>query len=98
VPGARSRPKARPGDRSSDIHDRVRHDRVDKRGKITLRYQGRLQSSGVGRTHTRTYVLVLVQDFDIRVLDAVTGELRRELTLDPATRYQPIDRPTPNRR
>jgi hypothetical protein len=98
VPGARSRPKARPGDRSSDIHHRVRHDRVDKSGKITLRYQGRLQASGVGRTHTRTYVLVLVQDLDIRVLDAVTGKLLRELTLDPAARYQPIDRPTSNRR
>jgi transposase InsO family protein len=93
-----SRPKASPGDRTSDTHDRVRHDRVDKSGKITLRYQGRLYSIGIGRTHTRTHVLVLAQDLDIRVLDAATGELLRELTLDPTQRYQPINRDQPTRR
>jgi transposase InsO family protein len=92
-----SRPKASPGDRNSDTHDRVRRDRVDKSGKITLRYHGRLYSIGIGRTHARTHVLVLVQDRDIRVIDAATGELLRELTLDPTKRYQPIDRPGPNR-
>jgi hypothetical protein len=93
-----SRPKAGPGDRTSDTHDRVRRDRVDKSGKITLRYQGRLYSIGIGRTHTRTHVLVLAQDRDIRVINSATGELLRELTLDPAKRYQPIDRPSTNRR
>ena len=39
-----TRPKATPGDRSSDSHDPVRHDRADKAGKITLRHQGRLYS------------------------------------------------------
>jgi transposase InsO family protein len=92
-----SRPKASPGDRNSDTHDRVRRDRVDKSGKITLRYHGRLYSIGIGRTHARTHVLVLVQDRDIRVIDAATGELLRELILDPTKRYQPIDRPGPNR-
>jgi hypothetical protein len=29
----------------------------------------------------------------IRVIDAATGALLRELLLDPAKRYQPIDRP-----
>ena len=72
---------------------------VDKSGKITLRYQGRLYSIGIGRTHTRTHVLVLAQDRDIRIIiDAATGELLRELTLDPTERYQPIDRPRSNRR
>ena len=33
-----SRPKATPGDRTDDTHDRVRRDRVDTSGKITLRY------------------------------------------------------------
>jgi transposase InsO family protein len=92
-----SRPKASPGDRSSDTHDRVRRDRVDKSGKITLRFHGRLYSIGIGRTHARTHVLVLVHDLDIRVIDAATGELLRELILDPTKRYQPIDRPRPTR-
>jgi transposase InsO family protein len=93
-----SLPKATPGDRDDDSHDRVRRDRVDKAGKITLRYQGRLYSIGIGRTHARTRVIVLVQDLDIRVVDAATGELLRELILDPSKNYQGTGRPPgPNR-
>jgi hypothetical protein len=89
-----SRPKATPtGDRADDTHDRLRKDRVDKSGKITLRHDGRLYSIGIGRTHARTRVLVLVQDLNIRIIDAATGELLRELILDPTKRYQPIPRP-----
>ena len=90
-----NRPKATPekGSRKADSHDRVRHDRVDKAGKITLRHGGRLYSIGIGRTHTRTRVIVLVQDLHIRIVDAATGELLRELTLDPAKRYQGTGRP-----
>jgi transposase InsO family protein len=88
-----ARPKALPGDRSADTHDRVRRDKVDAGGKITLRHQGRLYSIGVGRTHARTRVLVLVQDLDIRIIDAATGELLRDLVLDPSKRYQGTGRP-----
>ena len=94
-----SRPKANPatGDRDDDTHDRIRRDRVDKSGKLTLRYQGQLYSIGIGRTHARTRVIVLVQDLEIRVIDAATGELIRELVLDPSKRYQPIPRPDAHR-
>ena len=90
-----TRPKATPmqGSRDHDTHDRVRRDRVDKSGKITLRHQGTLYSIGIGRTHARTHVIVLVQDLDIRVIDAATGELLRELVLDPNKRYQGTGRP-----
>jgi transposase InsO family protein len=88
-----ARPKATPGDREDDTHDRVRHDRVDLSGKITLRHQGRLYSLGIGRTHARTRVLVLVQDLDIRIINAATGELLRELVLDQTKRYQGTGRP-----
>ena len=88
-----ARPKATPGDRTSDHHDRVRVDRVDKAGKITLRHGGRLYSLGIGRTHAGTRVLALVQDLEIRIIDAATGELLRDLTLDPTKRYQPTGRP-----
>ena len=88
-----SRAKATPGSRDDDAHERVRRDRVDKSGKITLRYQGQLYSIGIGRTHARTHVLVLVQDLDLRIIDAATGELIRELTLDPSKRYQGTGRP-----
>ena len=90
-----NRPKATPeqGGRETDTHDRVRRDRVDKAGKITLRYQGRLYSIGIGRTHARTRVIVLVQDLNVRIVDAATGELLRELVLDPSKRYQGTGRP-----
>jgi transposase InsO family protein len=95
-----SRPKAspEPGARATDTHDRVRRDRVDTGGKITLRHQGRLYSIGIGRTHARTRVIVLVQDLSIRIIDAATGELLRDLVLDPSKRYQGTGRPPGPRR
>jgi transposase InsO family protein len=88
-----ARPKAVPGDRSADTHDRVRADRVDADGKLTLRVGGRLHHIGIGRTHARTRVLMLVCDLHVRVIGAATGELLRELTIDPARNYQPTGRP-----
>ena len=88
-----ARPKATPGDRAADAHDRVRRDRVDADGKLTLRVNGRLHHIGIGRTHARTPVLMLIQDLHIRVINAATGELLRELSLDPTRDYQPTGRP-----
>jgi transposase InsO family protein len=88
-----ARPKAAPGDRSTDVHTRVRTDRVDTGGKVTLRHGGRLYSIGIGRTHARTRVRILVEDLDIRIIDAATGELLRELTLDITKRYQGTGKP-----
>jgi hypothetical protein len=34
-------------------------------------------------------VVLLVKDFDVRVVVARTGELIRELVVDPARNYQP---------
>ena len=96
-----ARPKATPAARH-DTHDRVRHDRIDADGKVTLRVNGRLHHIGIGRTHARTPVLLLVQDLQVRVVNAATGELLRELVIDPARNYQPIhpsptnDNTTPN--
>lgn len=84
-----ARPKAGPGDRSADTHDRVRTDRIDATGLVTLRHNGRLHHIGIGRAHAGTRVLLLVQDLDIRVINAGTGELLRELILNPDRDYQP---------
>ena len=71
----------------------MRADRVDADGKLTLRYNGKLHHIGIGRTHARTRVLMLIRDLDIRVINAATGELLRELTLNPSRDYQPTGRP-----
>jgi hypothetical protein len=60
---------------------------------------GRLHHIGIGRTHARTHVILLVHDLEIRVVNAATGELLRELTLDPTKDYQPTRAPKgPTRR
>jgi transposase InsO family protein len=94
-----ARPKATPGDRTADAHDRVRRDKISSTGNVTLRTGGRLHHIGIGRTYAGTHVLLLIQDLNIRVLNAATGELLRELTLDPSRDYQPTGAPKgPTRR
>jgi len=89
-----ARPKATPStDRNNDTHDRVRTDKVDKSGTVTLRVNGRLHHIGISRTHAGTHVRLLVQDLDITIIDAATGETIRELVLDPTRDYQPRTQP-----
>jgi transposase InsO family protein len=88
-----TRPKATPTGRDPDTHHRVRRDRVDTTGRVTLRHNGRLHHIGLGRTHARTPVILLVADLDVRVIHATTGELLRHLTLDPTRDFQPTGRP-----
>jgi transposase InsO family protein len=89
-----SMPKALPDpSRDPNTHDRIRHDRVDKAGSVTLRHNSRLHHIGIGRTHAGTCVILLVQDLHIRIVDAATGELLRDLTLDPTRDYQPTSAP-----
>jgi transposase InsO family protein len=87
-----SLPKAGPSsDRSTDTHDRTRHDKIDKAGSVTLRVAGRLRHIGVGRTYARTDVILLVQDLHVTVINAATGEILRDLIIDPRRDYQPPD-------
>jgi transposase InsO family protein len=89
-----ARPKAAPSaNRGNDVHYRVLHDIVDKDGKLSLRLNGRMHHIGVGRPHARTPVIKLVDDLNVRIVNAATGELIRELTIDPSRNYQPLDRP-----
>jgi transposase InsO family protein len=86
-----ARVKARPlGRPSADAHFRVRRDRVDANGTVTLRHDSRLHHIGIGRAHKGRPVKLLIADRDIRVLDQDTGELIRQLTLNPSRDYQPI--------
>ena len=68
-----ARPKAAPGLTTIDPHHRVRHDRVDKAGIVSLRHNGRLHHIGIGRIYSRTPVILLVADLDIRVINRDTG-------------------------
>jgi hypothetical protein len=46
----------------------VRHDRIDKTGRVTLRHRSRSHHIAVGRAHAGIRVLLLVADLDVRVL------------------------------
>ncbi|MDR0483153.1 MAG: integrase core domain-containing protein [Cellulomonadaceae bacterium] len=89
-----TRPKATPNSHNrTDTHNRVRHDKIDSTGKLTLRHAGKLHHIGIGRTHARTPIIMLIQDLNITVIHAATGEILRELTLDTTRDYQPLHRP-----
>ena len=93
-----ARPKASPAGRH-DPHCRVRHDRIDDSGVVTLRVHGALHHIGIGRTHARTHIVLLVDDLHVRIINAATGELLRDLTIDTTHDYQPTGAPKgPTRR
>ena len=89
-----TRPKATPRlSPKTDTHHRVRHDRVDTAGSVTLRVHGRLHHIGIGRTHARTPIIMLIDDLHIVIINAATGEKLRELTIDTSRDYQPTGVP-----
>src|SRR5439155_162773 len=64
-------------------HCRIRRDKVDITGVVTLRHNSRLHHIGLGRGLTGTRVLALVADLEVRVLTE-DGELLRAFNLDPS--------------
>jgi transposase InsO family protein len=86
-----SRVKARPAGAAKSTYFRVREDRVDDTGKVSLRYDSKLYKIGLGRAHKGRVIKLLIADLNVRVIDA-NGELIRELTLDPRRVYQPLAR------
>ena len=77
-----ARLKAGPQTPIPAIHFRVRKDRIDSSGRVTLRYLSRLRHIAVGRAYARQRVRLLVANAEVRVL-AQDGSLIRQLTLDP---------------
>ena len=87
-------PKAVPGEVTDPItHDRIRHDTVDKAGSVTLRYRSRLHHIGIGRTYAGTCVILIVQDLDIRVVNAATGSSSANSSSTPAATTSPPAHP-----
>lgn len=67
---------------------RVRRDKVDHHGVVTLRYHSRVHHIGVGRAYAGWRVVILVAGTDVRIL-GLDGSPLRHLTLDPTKDYQP---------
>ena len=52
-----------------------------------------MHHNGIGRTYAGTDILLLVQDLHVKIVNKTTGELLRELIIDPRRDYQPTGRP-----
>jgi transposase InsO family protein len=89
---ARTKAKPRKPGITVPAEHRVRRDRIDSGGKVTLRYQSRLLHLGIGRRYRGTRVLLLVADRDVRVLNN-DGEILAEFTINPTKTYQTQKRP-----
>ncbi len=62
---------------------RVRRDKVDKAGRVTLRYRGRMYHLGVGNAHAGWRVLLLVAGLDVQIVAIDDSSPLRHLILDP---------------
>jgi transposase InsO family protein len=70
-------------------HFRIRDDIVSAAGSVTLRRGGRMHHIQLG-THCKGLVIrMLIHDLDVIVIDKTTGEILRELTINPDKDSQP---------
>lgn len=84
-----ARLKARPEPAESPTHFRVRKDKVDRFGRVTLRYRSRLHHIGLGLAYKGRSVRLLVANDHVRVVTE-EGSLLRELIIDSTRDYQPL--------
>jgi hypothetical protein len=78
--------KAKPLNQPAPVDHRVRHDKLDSQGGVTLRYLSRLRHIRVGAAHKNRKVHLLIADADVRIITH-EGELLRALTLEPNRNY-----------
>src|SRR5712692_8502793 len=81
--------KAKPTEQPTPLAHRVRRDKIDAFGRVTLRFLGRLRHIPVGNAHKNRKVRLLVAGPDVRIITD-DGELLRALTIDPSRNYQPL--------
>lgn len=88
-----ARLKASPPSAQPQVDYRIRRDRLDAYGRVTLRYLSRLRHFHVSYKHRGQPVMLLVAGAHVRAI-AEDGQLLRELTLDADRDYQRSVAPT----
>ena len=86
--------KATPTGVDFDAH-RIRHDRIDSTGKVTLRRAGKLHKLGVGRGHTGHAVILIIDEKQVTVTKRSTGEILSEHNINPDKKYWPRNQKSP---
>lgn len=89
--------KALPTTSRMPHHYRIRYDRVDKAGRITLRRAGRLHHLHVGAAHRGSRVLAIIDDNTVTVTALETGEILATNTIEPNRNYWRNTRKPPGR-
>jgi transposase InsO family protein len=81
-------PKAAPASNGhAQGHYRLRYDRLDTKGKMTVRRAGRMHHLGIGTEHARKRVLAFADDRHITVADLTTGEVLSVHLIEPDKTY-----------
>jgi transposase InsO family protein len=83
----RQTPKALPAGSRPQQHYRLRYDRLDSRGHMTIRRAGRMHHLGIGRDHNGKRVLALADDHHITVIELHTGEILSTHHIQPNKTY-----------
>src|SRR5436190_8989363 len=83
----RATPKAAPAGARAQAHYRLRYDRLDTKGKMTLRRAGRMHRLGAGTTNARKRVLALADDHQVLITDLATGEVLSVHLIEPQKSY-----------
>jgi transposase InsO family protein len=89
TPGAvySATPKAAPAGARAPQHYRLRYDRLDTKGRMTIRRAGRMHHLGIGTTHARKRVLAFADDTHVTVADLTTGEVLSTHLIQPDKSY-----------
>jgi transposase InsO family protein len=84
----RATPKALPATNGhAPGHYRLRYDRLDPKGRMTLRRAGRMHHLGIGTAHARKRVLAIADEHQITVADLATGEVLSRHLIEPDRSY-----------
>jgi len=66
---------------------RIRHDHVDKDGKVSFRRAGKMHHLGVGKTHQKTPVIIHADQTHATVANERTGEVISQHLIEPDKAY-----------
>ena len=83
----RATPKALPAEARAAGHYRLRYDRVDKKGTMSLRRAGRMHHLAIGAKHIGKRVLALTDEHHVTVIELDTGELLSTHEIQPNKSY-----------
>ena len=84
----RATPKAAPASNGhTPGHYRLRYDRLDTKGKMSIRRAGRMHHLGIGTKHARKRVLAFADEHHITVADLTTGEVLSVHLIEPDKTY-----------